>query len=651
MKDQEQTIESLLNELMEMSCQVVESQAAIAKYQMEVDTLRVNENYCKLLMRTIPHKIFAKDKNLAYVFCNENYAGDMKIQPEAIPGKTAYDFFPPKIAEEHEAAEKRILASGKLEDIAEWDTREGKEKLVRRMRIPLKDNEGTINGILGIEGEESAEYLEQRKELLRVPKAEPTGAKDPVQEGIQAPQVQGVQEKWEAAAQRLARENALWAEMGTLTLGKVNAEEIYESFSAEVGSLLPVDRLTITLPDVKENTLRLVYASGMEMAGHLVGDIFPFTNREEEGVIKSRSSLLLQKDHPEDILSRFQLFLPYFRAGFQSRLLVPLDLKDQGVGVLGFFSTQQNAYTQEDRELAERLGSLLAFALTQNRIHRDAQRLAETCRENEGRWQSLVESYPEAIFTLDLAGNILFVNPAGTRITGHSRDELRQKSFTSLVTREGRSEAEERFRQVIQGKTPSYDTALIRKDGQRPGIQLVYLPIIVDGKIVGAYAIVREVSPPAGSGSGPRNLLTEYESMVGYAPIGVWVYLEGKIAFTNSKCSEILGYSPGELTSNPFLKLLHSDDRQIVLERYSAWLSGKRPPDTFVSRFLHKEGHIRWLEGKVALISWEGRPALINYVRDITDHMNSKEIMRSSVEQMRTLINCVEDLIQACEDR
>ena len=85
------------------------------------------------------------------------------------------------------------------------------------------------------------------------------------------------------------------------------------------------------------------------------GDIFSLSGTGEEKVLKTRSSLLLQRDHPEEILRQLEVFLPYFRSGFQSVLLVPMLDKDRAVGVLTFLGTRQNVYSREDLRLAERL--------------------------------------------------------------------------------------------------------------------------------------------------------------------------------------------------------------------------------------------------------------------------------------------------------
>jgi len=369
-----------------------------------------------------------------------------------------------------------------------------------------------------------------------------------------------------------------------------------------------------------------------------MGDTFPLSKTGEEEVMKTRSSLLLQQKYPEEILGRFEVLLPYFRAGFQSLLLVPLSEKDQVVGVLSFLATRQNAYTREDVKLAERLGILLSKALGEDRLRRQCQRAEENLRESEAALHSLLEFNPDAVFSLDLEGRVLKANPASGRMTGYDPKELTHKSLLSLVFPESATVAREHFQKAIQGEVQDDRIALSLKDGGRRETRLILFPIRVGEKIVGGYGIAQE---PLAREKGE----SEIAPMISHAPIGIWIYLDGMLKFTNPKCAEILGYSRDELTSKPLTEFLHPEDRKMVLERYAGWQTGKTPPNVYASRFIHKEGYVKWLESKVAFITWQGKPAIINYLTDITERMWSRATMGSLMEQLRAQMKCIEDVV------
>lgn len=115
-----------------------------------VEELQESENKYRILLENLPQKIFQKDTDLVYVSCNENFAQDLKIRPEEFKGKTDYEFFPEELAEKYRADDRRIITSGKTEDIEEKYLRDGQEIWVQTLKTPIKDKKGTITGLLGI---------------------------------------------------------------------------------------------------------------------------------------------------------------------------------------------------------------------------------------------------------------------------------------------------------------------------------------------------------------------------------------------------------------------------------------------------------------------------------------------------------------------
>ncbi|MCJ7509420.1 MAG: PAS domain S-box protein [Dehalococcoidia bacterium] len=112
--------------------------------------LRESESKYRTLLENLPQKIFSKDKNSVYISCNDTYARDLNIKPGEIAGKTDYDFYPKELAEKYRADDKRIMQSGKTEDIEERYLQDGQEAFVHTVKTPVRDEDGNVVGILGI---------------------------------------------------------------------------------------------------------------------------------------------------------------------------------------------------------------------------------------------------------------------------------------------------------------------------------------------------------------------------------------------------------------------------------------------------------------------------------------------------------------------
>jgi len=109
----------------------------------------------------------------------------------------------------------------------------------------------------------------------------------------------------------------------------------------------------------------------------------------------------------------------------------------------------------------------------------------------------------------------------------------------------------------------------------------------------------------------------KYRTLVDYANEAIFIAQDGVIKFSNPSTLSF-GYSAEELARIPFGDLIHPEDREMVVERYRRRMEGEEGPSTYAFRFLSRSGEELWAQLNVARITWEGRPATLNFLRDIT---------------------------------
>ncbi|MFQ5854661.1 MAG: diguanylate cyclase [Anaerolineae bacterium] len=129
-----------------------------------------------------------------------------------------------------------------------------------------------------------------------------------------------------------------------------------------------------------------------------------------------------------------------------------------------------------------------------------------------------------------------------------------------------------------------------------------------------------------------------YRHVVEYAGEAIIVAQDGLLKFFNPKTLEVTGYSHAELSSTPFVELIHPEDREMVVERHLRRLRGDQPPDVYSFRIIDKTGEVKWLEISAVLIDWEGKPATLNFLSDITERKLAEE-ERHARERYLTLLN------------
>jgi PAS domain S-box-containing protein len=94
--------------------------------------------------------IFAKDRELRYLFVNREHHDLFGLDPGEIIGKDDHAFMPADTAEELRGNDRRVLQSGVPIELEEIIPRPGGDRVFMVHKFPLRDAEGEIRGLCGI---------------------------------------------------------------------------------------------------------------------------------------------------------------------------------------------------------------------------------------------------------------------------------------------------------------------------------------------------------------------------------------------------------------------------------------------------------------------------------------------------------------------
>jgi PAS domain S-box-containing protein len=114
------------------------------------EALRDSEILARSLVEHLPQRIFVKDRNSKYVFCNSNYARDLGIEQQQIVGKDDFTLFPPELAEAYRADDRTVMTEGTIKVVDERYEEAGQERWIHTTKVPYRDEHGEITGVLGI---------------------------------------------------------------------------------------------------------------------------------------------------------------------------------------------------------------------------------------------------------------------------------------------------------------------------------------------------------------------------------------------------------------------------------------------------------------------------------------------------------------------
>ncbi len=120
----------------------------------------------------------------------------------------------------------------------------------------------------------------------------------------------------------------------------------------------------------------------------------------------------------------------------------------------------------------------------------------------------------------------------------------------------------------------------------------------------------------------------KYRLLVENANEAILVAQEGNFRFLNARTAELLGMDTEVLLSRPFIEHIHPEDRAMVMERHSKRLRGEDVPGTYSFRAITGHQQIIWAEISSVLITWEGRPAALAFITDITERKSKEDALK-----------------------
>ena len=444
------------------------------------------------------------------------------------------------------------------------------------------------------------------------------------------------------AEKLLAKEIAVMAEICRIVTSTLKTEEVYELFFRETGKIIPFDLISIGILNQTEKTISVAYSAGRAAANYPKGPTLPFDKSFFGNIELAPSRVLIRTTDESEVARRYPALQRAFRAGFRSMMAVPLISRNRLIGTLQFRSKKRNAYTDADLRRAERVGHQIAGAIAISQYVIERQQAEEALRKSEKRLNAIFEKTAAGMVCINQKGNLLDVNPAFCRFLGYEKDELLRLNVFDITHPEDVGATRQKFREVLEGRSQAaeLEKRYLRKDGATVwGHTTAVVVLDSDLKLNWCVAVILDTSERKRAEVKLRDSEEKYRLLVENATEAIFVAQDGILKFINPKAAEITGYSHETLTTRPFVEFIHPDDRGMVMDRHLDRLEGKGVPSVYCFRMTHSSGNMKWAELHTVCITWEGKPATLNFMTDITERKKAEKALRESEEQFRAMFN------------
>lgn len=134
-----------------------------------------------------------------------------------------------------------------------------------------------------------------------------------------------------------------------------------------------------------------------------------------------------------------------------------------------------------------------------------------------------------------------------------------------------------------------------------------------------------------------------FRHLIESAVTGVSVVREGNFRYVNQRMADILGYRVEDLIGRDYLDVIFPEDRERVAMFSRRRMSGEEAENRYAVRFIHRDGHLVWVEISASQVIFEGEAALLGYIADISDRIRMERELAESERRFRHLFETSKD--------
>ena len=266
-------------------------------------------------------------------------------------------------------------------------------------------------------------------------------------------------------------------------------------------------------------------------------------------------------------------------------------------------------------------------------------RLAERSRV-ERHYRELVEQAADIIYTRDLEGYITSINGAGARFFGKPINQILGTHLSTLIGAQAAERDVEATRKAVTDSPLRSVYYVQDRDGAGRYLDGV-ITIERDRRkrATGIRGVIRDITEQKLADAALRESEERYRQLVEVSPEAIVVQNEGKFVYVNPAAVLLWGASSADdLLGKSVLDVVHPDYRQLVAESIRGIQEQAVPVSSSLLKHIKLNGEVIDVEVTRMPFSFRGAPAVQAVIRDVTERVRAREVLKQTEARLRTVI-------------
>ena len=320
--------------------------------------------------------------------------------------------------------------------------------------------------------------------------------------------------------------------------------------------------------------------------------------------------------------------------------------KDKLVGTMVIVGEKESV--KPDKDVISTFAGITANALQRWNVEK-------SLKDSEEKYRFITENTVDIIWLMDLKLKYTFISPSVKKMLGYSVDEFINLPHEKFLTEESlkhvyavfNSEMElEKNSADISDRTRYLQFEAYKKDGSQVWIEATMsFYRNSDNKPIGILGVSRNITEQKLAEIKLKESEGKFRNLAEKSPFAIMIYQQNKFVYTNQMGEIISGFSKEELYNMNYWDFTHPDHKELIKERGQKRQEGKLNIITYDFKILSKDKQTRWVTLTGSMINYNGMPAGLISVIDITQRKKAEEELKRSEHQFKMLLEELPDIV------
>ena len=310
--------------------------------------------------------------------------------------------------------------------------------------------------------------------------------------------------------------------------------------------------------------------------------------------------------------------------------------------------SSQNVITKED---ASRYNELLAKKIAVELRLKELHRSHDALEAERNKYALLYEYAPVGYFTLDAAGVIQAVNQTGANLIAAERSTMVHRPFGEFVAEGDRATFADFLERVFKsGVKETCRLQLLNLDSRSLYVRIEATATESESE---CHAVLVDITVRRRAEEALRESEYNLSKAQTMSHVGSWRSdpATGEL-IVSDELLRILHLSRAEATQDAFMRVIHPEDREIVMARLQSGIE-QRESYELEHRLLLQDGSVRWVYTVVEpSITAAGKiDKLYGTTQDITERKEVEVALRNQKNEFQAIFDSVNDAVIVFDQR